>query len=891
MLVPSIRIPPTTKKGSKRGGPEELPGQLPTGVGVRPAGDFLVFLRVASAFERQYGGRLLGGAPDDEYPAPPSGPPSEPKVEEDEDDEADAGLIGRRGGDVQPDANGAAAAPAEEVGLRRPARGQVERRNTRPPPEAAPPADPWWLLLPGPWTFLTPIAPAGDRGEGRDGHIPMEQDETDPQQDVEQNNGIFDLLPAGILIRYVLLPSSLVFLQGYGLGANSAVAPELGRFLSSPKTTGGPQMPPLEAAHYQGLLLSGSPIGQVVAAAFSFLLLSGVSAAAAPPSFPSSGASGAEDVAENSELNIDAATTVRAASLIRASALFHLLGNLLIWKSSGIAGLFVGGTTTAVYSVQLHVAFLGRLAVGISEGLQIMSVPRFLRECLPADKSNTATNILEMHIASGMISGAVLGLFVEQEFVPPLLTLFPTSSSVNARPADDSWSRITTIWTALALPISAGLSLAWSPLLDVLPRTAAELVTLGRHEEAAELVRATTGDVARSATTTSGVRPEEVVYGGNGGLNPMNANALTALPEPREDRPLEDAPRQTAADLDLGQREPTAEVSSSWLARLNAEYFGDATTKKAILLSSTVMLTQAFCGHFAILTYAQEFLTCGSTSSKEVLGQTSGGPNPAFLSLTVFTFKILATIHAQQFFDLFSRRKILLTGLSGMGLFYALSGLSHQFRSQFFAAATLLSAVLSYQYSLGPLSFTYVSELFSESYQFKGAALMTTVNSFANAGINYLVPQVLHLSAVGGATTASAAGSGAGELVKTVLGDDMKSLVLLLFSVNSAIGYWFVEKFLPETHNLTLQQVQELLRRPGFGFIEFESDEEVIAGEATSSGAGRAGTQQQYRRHHEPPRGVVELVEREGDTANGEPDGDEGGQGGSSPQHTGGLDL
>jgi MFS family permease len=162
---------------------------------------------------------------------------------------------------------------------------------------------------------------------------------------------------------------------------------------------------------------------------------------------------------------------------------------------------------------------------------------------------------------------------------------------------------------------------------------------------------------------------------------------------------------------------------------------------------------------------------------------------------------VLATLIAIAFIDRLGRRKLLLAGLIGMAASLIVVGGAFQFIKAV-AAATQASAspgpsvagivmllglvafIISFAFSLGPVVWTVVNEIFPGRIRGRAVAVCTAVNW----GSAFLVSQFF-LSLVG------AIGS---------------STTFWLFAAFSIVGWVWVYVYVPETKGQSLEQIQQI---------------------------------------------------------------------------------
>jgi sugar porter (SP) family MFS transporter len=217
--------------------------------------------------------------------------------------------------------------------------------------------------------------------------------------------------------------------------------------------------------------------------------------------------------------------------------------------------------------------------------------------------------------------------------------------------------------------------------------------------------------------------------------------------------------------------------------------------RRPLMLGLGLAIFQQVTGINAIIYYADQifgvagFATEASRTTVTTWG--IGGVN------------VLSTLIAIAFIDRLGRRKLLLTGLIGMAVSLIVVGGAFQFIATPDAAAAsvvkssagpsraglvtlvgLVAFIISFAFSLGPVVWTVINEIFPGRIRGRAVAVCTAVN-WASA---FLVSQFF-LSLVG------AIGS---------------SATFWLFAALSVIGWVWVYIYVPETKGQSLEQIQQI---------------------------------------------------------------------------------
>jgi sugar porter (SP) family MFS transporter len=229
-------------------------------------------------------------------------------------------------------------------------------------------------------------------------------------------------------------------------------------------------------------------------------------------------------------------------------------------------------------------------------------------------------------------------------------------------------------------------------------------------------------------------------------------------------------------DLEVELREGQA----SW-----GEVFGP-TLRRALWVGIGLAVFQQITGINAIIYYANEiFAEAGFTTAEQQAKATL---------YAVGATNVLATFVAVAWVDRFGRRPLLFTGLVGMAVSLAAVGMSFAAlennpdgqASTVGGIVTVLALVVfiaSFAFSMGPIVWTLISEIYPNRVRGRAIAVATAVNWFSA----FIVAQFFLsiVDAIGEATT------------------------FFIFSFFCVVTYVFVWRFVPETKGRSLEEIQE----------------------------------------------------------------------------------
>jgi sugar porter (SP) family MFS transporter len=246
-----------------------------------------------------------------------------------------------------------------------------------------------------------------------------------------------------------------------------------------------------------------------------------------------------------------------------------------------------------------------------------------------------------------------------------------------------------------------------------------------------------------------------------------------------------DGPELAEAELATLEADLAAEAQegeASW-----GEVFG-VGLRRALLVGIGLAVFQQVTGINAIIYYANEiFAEAGFTTAEEQAKATL---------YAVGATNVLATFVAVAWVDRFGRRPLLFTGLVGMAVSLAAVGFSFaalenqppdaETSTSVGGIVTILALVVfiaSFAFSMGPVVWTLISEIYPNRVRGRAIAVATAFNWFSA----FLVAQFFLsiVDAIGESTT------------------------FFVFSLLCVVTYVFVWRFVPETKGRSLEEIQE----------------------------------------------------------------------------------
>ncbi len=199
---------------------------------------------------------------------------------------------------------------------------------------------------------------------------------------------------------------------------------------------------------------------------------------------------------------------------------------------------------------------------------------------------------------------------------------------------------------------------------------------------------------------------------------------------------------------------------------------------KFTLIGITIGLFSQFTGIAIVMYYATDIFRAAGFSTDSAIGQT------VILGLANLVFTILA----MRYIDRLGRRKMLLAGMLSMALFLGLFALEFMFDT--FGGGLMLffliGFVASFASSMGAVVFVLLAEVFPNRIRSRGVAMGSFAVWIINGGITFLYPVVV-----------GAFGDGKGI-----------GFSFAFFSVMTFAGFFIFRKFLFETSNMTLEEIE-----------------------------------------------------------------------------------
>lgn len=196
-----------------------------------------------------------------------------------------------------------------------------------------------------------------------------------------------------------------------------------------------------------------------------------------------------------------------------------------------------------------------------------------------------------------------------------------------------------------------------------------------------------------------------------------------------------------------------------------------------ILIGIAVGGFSQLSGIAIVMYYATDIFMTAGFSTDAAIGQT------VIIGITNLTFTLLA----KSLIDKLGRRKLLLFGTAGMSVFLALLSLSY-FGTDLPAWVllfSLVSFVAFFASSMGAVSWVLLGEIFPNNIRSQGMSIGSLFNWVVNGTISFLFPVVVGSSPYGG------------------------GYCFAFFSLSTLCGYFFFKKYLFETKNKSLEDIEK----------------------------------------------------------------------------------
>ena len=195
--------------------------------------------------------------------------------------------------------------------------------------------------------------------------------------------------------------------------------------------------------------------------------------------------------------------------------------------------------------------------------------------------------------------------------------------------------------------------------------------------------------------------------------------------------------------------------------------------KKALITGIFLAVFSQFTGINAIMYYAPE-----------IFKSTGTGTDSAFIqTILVGVINVAFTLVAIKYVDSWGRKKLLLSGISGMTVCLFIVGLAFYTQQQgYLVLIAILGNIAFFAMSLGPLTFVVIAEIFPTRSR---ATAMSIATFFLWLAV-FLVSQTFPI----------------------LIGSIGNAYTFWLYTLISVLAFLFIRKSIPETKGKTLEEIE-----------------------------------------------------------------------------------
>ncbi|KUY13969.1 MFS transporter [Elizabethkingia miricola] len=195
--------------------------------------------------------------------------------------------------------------------------------------------------------------------------------------------------------------------------------------------------------------------------------------------------------------------------------------------------------------------------------------------------------------------------------------------------------------------------------------------------------------------------------------------------------------------------------------------------KKALITGILLAVFSQFTGINAIMYYAPE-----------IFKSTGTGRDSAFIqTIMVGVINVAFTLIAIKYVDSWGRKKLLLSGISGMTVCLFIVGLAFYTQQQgYLVLIAILGYIAFFAMSLGPLTFVVIAEIFPT----KSRATAMSIATFFLWLAVFLVSQTFPI----------------------LIGSIGSAYTFWLYTLISILAFLFIRKSFPETKGKTLEEIE-----------------------------------------------------------------------------------
>ncbi len=249
---------------------------------------------------------------------------------------------------------------------------------------------------------------------------------------------------------------------------------------------------------------------------------------------------------------------------------------------------------------------------------------------------------------------------------------------------------------------------------------------------------------------------------------------------------VDEAIRKIKADIERDKVAATnwTEIFKPWL-------------RTALFIAIGIMFVQQFVGINTIIYYAPTvFIIAGFAGPKAAIAAT----------VSVGVVNVLSTVLSMFLIDKIGRRKLYFIGLTGMAIALAALGTFFLMKDnlgpslKYITVASVLIYILFFAISLGPLGWLIISEIFPLKVRGLGMSIGSLSNWLFNAIVTFTFLKLAWFFTADGM-----------EIIKegATEADPNPAGAFFVYAVIAVIGLIWGYRYIPETKNITLEEIEE----------------------------------------------------------------------------------
>ncbi|CAJ1929999.1 unnamed protein product [Cylindrotheca closterium] len=412
--------------------------------------------------------------------------------------------------------------------------------------------------------------------------------------------------------------------------------------------------------------------------------------------------------------------------------------------------------------------FLGRTLFGIGVGLVMHGAPAYLAEMCPPQIRGAVVSAKETVIVSGIVVGYAVGNWISAS---------TSSSSSSSSSYSQQQEGHLASWTQIYVFKVVLLEVPFFLLTFCIPRSMRWLIYNGYRKEAEQSMRFLYKSSSNSSSTTTT----------NDSSNNNNKDDDISVAFDKLAKQIEETTEASSPSPSFSNEQAnnmsnllSKENRPALVASMGLIVFQQVSGQPSLLSYTTLLFEQAgWGGNASVLTSI--FMMCMSTST--VLFVDKVGRKPLLKLCCCVMMGASLVLCICYWYMTTAAASNTAASNATLDNTVEMTELSSRFRWIVLIAVFLY--IGGYQIGFGPLTWCIASEVFPLSIRGKAMALGVEVNYLLSFLVVFVLP-----------------------ILQTALG---WAPIFAVFSCLSALGYWFVDHYVPETKGLTLEQIQKKL--------------------------------------------------------------------------------